>query len=299
MPEYTFQHNGEDKIVIDSPLTSIVRTKKDFETFYDHLNATVSEVLLPPLREKNFVRWVQDVLYYNANFREIALLKDFLTNESFYITVEEDTFKFLRKYSDLIERKLSFGSNYKHIGIFVDSDSEERLYALENKFKGLGKIRDELENTFATQVHLTKTLNEKCEFLKLNLKYFISSSHHNTVIAPAFSNETRNKEIIDQLEGLAEVFGTIVGLFDRRRQFYERYKKIKEKLLKDKLQPENKEETLQNPQAVLEALMQEIKKYNINLIHFLERHEIVTGVELKMANSIKDINDVLNNNNEA
>ena len=298
MSEYTFQIQGEDKIAIFSSTTHIIRTKKDFETFYDYLDSTVSEILIPLLDNKDYIQWLKDVLYFNPDYREIELLNNFLTNESFYIQIEEDKFKFLKKYSDLIERKLSFGSNYEHIGIFVDNDSEHKLYGLENKYRSLSKIREELESTFLTQLGLTKTLNEKCEFLKLNLKYFISTSHHNNIIGTAFTNEPRNKDITVQLSSLKTAFNSIAFLFQRKRQFYEKYRKIKEKLVKEKLLPESKEETLSNPQAVLEKLMVEIKKYNMNLIRFLEENEMVIGVETQIGKVIREINNVLEGYND-
>lgn len=298
MSEYTFQLQGEDKIVIDSPSSCIVRTRRDFETFFEYLDSTVNEILLPPLHTKDFVRWLQDVLYYNPNFKDITVVKNFLVNESFYIQIEEAKFKFLRRYSELIERTWAFGSTYEHIGIFVDSESEERLYDLENRFRVLSRVREELEISFTKQLCLARLLNEKCEFLKQNLKYFISSSNHLAKMGPTFTNEPRNKEINNQLGVLADILASIAGLFDRKRLYYEKYRRIKEKLLRDKLQPESKEETLYSPQAVLEEMVTDIKRYNANLIKFLERHDMVTGIELKMSKVIKDINNILNNNAE-
>lgn len=295
MSEFIFQHQGEDKILIDSPHSRIIRTRKDFEIFSEHLESTVNEILLPQLHNNDFVRWMREVLYYNPNFHQIDLIRNFLTNESFYIRVEEDKLKFLRKYSDFIEKTWGLRSSYEHIGIFVDKNSEERLYELENRFIVLNKVKDELETNFTKQLTLAKLLNEKCEFLKQNLKYFISSSHHAVKIGQSFLNETNNKDIIFQLDDLAHIFSTITGLFERRREYYDKYRRIKEKLLKEKLQIESKEETLHNPHATLDELMNNIKRYNINLIEFLEKHEIATGAEAKIANLIRDINNILSN----
>lgn len=299
MSDYVFQLQGEDKIQIDGPSTSIIRTRKDFETFNEYINSTVNEILLPQLYDKDFVRWVQDVLCYNPNFCKIELIKNFLTNESFYIpVVEDDKFKFLRKYSDFIENTWNLRSNYEHIGIFVDKDSEEHLYEMENKFRTISKIHEELVTSFNKQLTITQLLNEKCEFLKQNLKYFMSNKNFTMKIGLMFTTESSKKKIIMELDLLANIFNSIRSLFDRKRRYYEKYRIIKEKLMKDKLQPDSKEETLYSPQAVLEELMAEIKKYNTNLIEFLGKHAMILSVETQMAQTIEDINCVLSGNCE-
>lgn len=295
MPEFAFHVQGEDRILVTGPQKNITRTRKDFEVFNDHLDSTVNEVLLPQTHSSDFIKWMSELLDYNPNYQQISVVNNFLTNENFYIRIEDDKFKFLRKYSDFIERTWGYNSNYEHIGVFVDNDSEEKLYELENKFITLGKVKEELETSFTKKLTLTRLLNEKCEFLKQDLKYFISSSHHTSKMGHSFLNDAHNTEILIQLEDLSHIFETIHGFFERKRIYYDKYKRIKDKLLKEKLLPESKEETLHNPQAALEELVSGIKKYNINLIQFLENHELAISVEVKITKLIRDINNILSN----
>ena len=290
--DYQIEKTNENSFIITKEKTKIERTKKDFKIFSKLLKKNHTDLLLPKVKKKDdWENWLKKIKEYNNNLEVNKNFSEFLTNKNFYVIDKKTNYyEILNKYMSKINEVINNKENLKSL-IFIDKKNEKKLYLYEKKIKKFFELIIYLKDLLFEKIDNNDFFNNKLSKIKYDLKYILFDEL-DQFKKKKIIEKKKISDIILKINLLFALLDDIIFFFERKTEIYKEFKNIKRIILFSNFDYKINDETINNPQNIIDHFGEKILKYNQNIINFLENDQRIKNIENTIFIIIKEINQI-------